>query len=246
MENVTCTRKLGLSWRECFTGIVKISELQALLESCFLLAIHDTIINVIMLFVGPRRLITTCDIFIFNRPGREWKEWTLKNTVIFLPGDQDRLEILWDEEIVSTRHNWKEKKKKGSYSSIVMRATVIKSASEIAGNCLIMAVRFLRPTDLVVDKCVILCSGFDLSITPVLFSLRGDKLLVLAKRMIFSVRGKVRAKDNCLISMLVIHPTLGEISMSIRFCSDGENHTAEVAKMLGGTNFSGFNGFYES
>jgi len=245
MENDTCARKLRLNWRECFTGIVKISELQALLESCFLVAIHPTLINVIMLFVGPRRLITKCDTFVYNRPGRVWLKWTLSNEVIFLPKDQNSLEILWDEEIVSMRNNWR-KKSGGSRSSIVMRATIIKSATETAGKSFIMAVRFLRPTDLVVDKCVVLCSGFDLSMTPVLFSLQGNKLLILAKRMIVSVRGKVRADDNCLISMLVIHPTLGEISMSIRFCSKGENHTAEVAKMLGGTNFSGFYGFYES
>jgi len=246
MENVICAKKLRFSWAECFTGIVKISELQALLESCFLVAIHATTINVIMLFVGPRRLITECSTFIYNRREKVWKEWTLRNAVTFWPKDQNSLAILWDEEIVSIRHEWGKKDRKGSGSAVAMRATVIKSASETAGNRLVMAVRFLRPTDLVVDKCVMLCPGFDLSMRSVLFSLRGNRLLVLAKCTILPVRGKVRAVDYCHIAMLVIHPTLGKVSMSVRFCSDEENHTAKVAKMLGGTNFSGFNGFYES
>jgi len=246
MENVICAKKLRFSWAECFTGIVKISELQALLESCFLVAIHATTINVIMLFVGPRRLITECSTFIYNRREKVWKEWTLRNAVTFWPKDQNSLAILWDEEIVSIRHDWAEKDRKGSVDEVAMRATVIKSASETAGNSYIMAVRFLRPTDLVVHKCVILCSGFDVSMRSVLFSLRGNKLLVLAKCIILSVSGKVREVDYKRISMLVIHPTLGEISMSIMFCSDEENHIAKVLKMLGGTNFSGFNGFYES
>jgi len=223
-------------------GIVKVCELQALLELCFLEAIHATVINVIMLFVGPRRLITKCDTFIYQERENLWKQWSSRNDVTFLPKDQNRLEIFWDEEILSIRPDWK-KSEKGSGSSVILQATVIKSASEIAGDNLVMGVRFTRRSDLVIDKCVILCRGFNRLTRCVLFSLRRRrrKLLVLTKHMIFSVIGKVRVKDNCLISMLVIHPTLGKISMSIRFCSDGENQTAKVAKMLGGTCFSGFN-----
>jgi len=165
--------------------------------------------------------------------------------LLFLSKDQNRLEICWDEEILSIEHTWR-RKKKSSRSAVVMRARVIKSASKKADNNLIMAVSFMLPTDLVVDKCVILCIGFDLSTIPVVLSLRGNKLLVLAKQMIFSVIGQVRMEDNCLISMLVLHPTSGEMSMSIRFCSHGEKHIAEVTKMLGGRDFSGFYGFYES
>jgi len=230
---------MKFSWNECFKGIVNISELHALLETCSFEVIPSTIVNVTISFVGSKRLTTTCHIFMYQpRPIKAWTLLAARSDITFLTNEENRLEISWDENILLAIG--KKIGMKRESPALVIRAKHISNNCKKITDVIIIAVRLLLRTNLIIAKCVILCGSFDYWIGSVVFSLRHKELMILTKQIIFSVVGKVKPEDNSSISMRVIHPSLGEMSMSILFCSDGNNHIADVRNMLVGTAFSGF------
>ena len=116
-------------------------------------------------------------------------------------------------------------------------------AEYVSTNCnktknLIIAVSFLLRTPVIIAMGVVLCESFDHSPGPVVFSMRRKELMILTGQIIFSVIGEVRVEDDFLISMIVIHPNLGELPLSITFCSE-TNCIPRLRKMLEGTTFLG-------
>lgn len=222
-------------------GFVKTSELQELLENCSFEIIPSTIVSITISFVGSKTLRTTCNIFIFERkPIKAWKYLANRSGITFQTNEKNRLEISWDENILMTKSKKLRVKRSGSSKnhSIVTRAKYI-SGSDNKDQDVIIAVSFLLRTDMVIDMCAILSKGFDHSKGLVIFSLRHKNLTILTSQIICAVIGEVQLKNDLSISMKVIHPTLGEVPMKIKICSEEDLCISRLGEMLEGTIFCG-------
>jgi len=239
----TLFNKSKFKWKECHWGHVISSELWTVFKFIFWEEIPLTVVDLILIYVGPMRkkqFTTTASIYEFQQESNDWITCATSCDITFLTTWYDNLEVSWGNEVI---HVYRRIKKK-EWGVMVTRGTRVKKMlANLKSNTYIFGIRF-KSTELIAEKCTIFFhreQGVVFSDVLVLFSLRHKKLMLLVGKNVLNVIDKVKQKNKVEICMDIIHiDTLQEVPMSIKFTRDAEETIVKLKKLLKSTRYFGF------